>query len=620
MTVTLPAAGIYEFAVTASDGTHQVTQDTWVNVWDWHPALSPTGVLGKNPGLTPPTSVRPLSVDPGPYCHPRVLFSRADWPDFSNRAVNATEASAGVALLRTGLSNGFDKSTTPIGTLAADYYAYGQGGYVDSYRTGTLQTAYAAAPTGDLLLGGSNPTGSIYSALLSACYLAWIGTDPTLAHASVPAAQQSRFTYLATVTAAAAHYELLAGRVPAKVAATSLPHNLALCYDLIYDWMTPQQQSDTRDYLYAIGYDVYNTFGGGIGGNPGPVPSGSHMNGGDFPNMSDGIIMPALAIEGEEASVTPAVQAAYYPIVPAATGPGTWSNSSPASVSNLHRQIRYLSEWAVTPWGFVLNMVDYFQLGENTASPGTLAFARRGENGWVTTNMYQTGLAALYNLAHRESNAGNGVGLFDHHDGGGFGNGPGADSQLYLAKYMYPDDPMTDYVYRACRNEIVQPLSQAMFGLTPGTADLPTVAQAKGLALTKFDPLRAVAASRNTWNQNDLNLIFENRFDSDGHQHAEHNSFSLYALGRAWSNPPGYHCTINDVMATVLVQDSRYTERRRDAGLHRAGTLLRRDRLRRRGTAQQQCPAGRVAGDQRGTQQIVDGLRGRRHLRVHLPE
>src|ERR1700683_4666978 len=124
---------------------------------------------------------------------------------------------------------------------------------------------------------------------------------------------------------------------------------------------------------------------------------------------------------------------------------------------------------------------------------------------------------------------------------------------------------MVDYFYQVYKREVSGPnsqtspnnLCQAIFGVnTNATQTLSAMASAKGLGLTKFDPLRAVAVARNGWRDNDLNLIYENRWDYSGHMHAERNNFSLYALGRAWSCPPGYHITINDMQATGLIQDS----------------------------------------------------------------
>ena len=193
ITVQLPAYGVYQFQVTATDGTNTATGFTWVNVWDNRAALNPNGVVGLNPGINPPTSVRVLSHDPGPYCHPRVLFSRSDWPTLSGKlsSTNAnysSEAATAVTTLQGNLTSYFDNSSTQMGKMAADYYAYGTSGY-STAAYNQLVTDYTAsgAPTGDSLIA-AHPTSSLYDSMLIACYLAWVGTDPTLAHSSVPTA------------------------------------------------------------------------------------------------------------------------------------------------------------------------------------------------------------------------------------------------------------------------------------------------------------------------------------------------------------------------------------------------------------------------------------------------
>ena len=550
VTVTLPTAGVYQFQVTATAGTNSASRYVWVNVWDNVAALNPNQQVGRNPGIAPPTSVRQLSLDPGPFCHPRILFSRSDWPDLSGRGTNSLEVRTAITNLQAALAANFDLSGSAMKTLENVYSNYAQGGYSGTYFTNTVIPAHANASSqgilGELILG-HNPSGSYFDALLTACYLAWIGTDPARAHSSVPAATQSRFTALAAQVSTAARVELTLTNTPAAY------YSLALCYDLVYDWMTTQQQNDTRDYLYATGYGYYNTGGGGISRSW--IWDG-HLQNGDFPNLSDGIVLPQLAIEGEEMNVTAAVTNAFGPPQPYATGPGAWPYASPAAVSNLRRLMNWNTDWAVSPWGFLINMVDYFQLGQNISAPAALALARRGEDQFTTTYYYQSSLAALYNLAPGED--GKGMRLFDHHDGLPFTPGPGQMNAAYIVKYVYPDDPMVDYVYRAFRVENENDLAQAMFASDPSNTPLATVAQQKNLALTKFDPERAVVVSRNGWGENDLNLIFENRFDQDGHMHAERNNFSLYALGRAWSSPPGYHCTINDLQATVLIQNPNF--------------------------------------------------------------
>ena len=206
----------------------------------------------------------------------------------------------------------------------------------------------------------------------------------------------------------------------------------------------------------------------------------------------------------------------------------------------------------VTPWGFELNNFGYWQLGQNVSSPTILALARRGENQWVTTNIYQAHLAALYSLGTREAD-----GLpdsFEHHDSSGFGNGEGSRNEIYLAKYMYPDDPMIDYIYRAATRDWKRnALPRAIFGVPLLGTPLEQVARAKKLDLTKLDPMHGVAVSRNGWKENDLTLYFENFPLGHGHYHAEANNFSLYALGRTWSCAPGYHIVPGDAQSQVLI-------------------------------------------------------------------
>ena len=557
--VTLPAAGIYQFQVAASEGVNAASRYVWVNVWPSVGAAQPNLQIGRNPDIAPPTSVRQFSADPGPFFHPRVLFSRADWPELNRKTTNSFEVRLAITNLLNALNNNFDKTGSQMRTNITIYTNYAAGSYTGSYFTNTVFPARTnnAGIMSNLIIG-NNPSGRFFDALVTACYLAWVSTDPTLPHGSVAVTNQARFNYLATLVAATAKVEMNLNATLSGVNAASYAsgtnmataYDMALCYDLVYDWMTTQQQNDTRDYLYAIGYGYNNTGGGGISRSS--VWNGTLQNG-DFPNLADGIVLPQLALEGEETNVTASVQAAFGPTQPYATGPTAWPFASPASVNNLRRLLNWNTDWYVTPWGFIMNMVDYFQLGQNISAPAALALARRGEDQFTTTCYYQSSLAALYNLAPRED--GKGMALFDHHDGLPFTPGPGQLNAAYIVKYVYPDDPMVDYVYRAFRVESKNDLAQAIFASDPTNTTLATVAQQKNLALTKFDPQRAVVVSRNGWGENDLNLIFENRFDQDGHLHAEGNNFSLYALGRAWSSPPGYHCTINDLQATVLIQN-----------------------------------------------------------------
>ena len=558
--VTISTPGIYQFHVVATGSGKSAGATVWVNAWDAAGALNPNHYIGRNPDINPPTSVRVLSPDPGPYCHPRLLFTRADWPELNAKTASVPDVTTAVASLQSSLNGNFyltSTSASSLNNIASIYYTYGSGGYDAAYFANTVAPAYTSATAAgimsDLMLG-HNPGGAFFDALVSACYLQWIGTDPKTAHPQVSGTVQAQFTYLATVVAAAAKVELIRSGTNGSYYLNGAPafYDMAVCYDLMFDWMTPQQQNDTRDYLYAIGYLYYNTGGGGLSRTQ---PSLSPFQNGDFPNLADGCMLAALAIEGEESSVSAAVQSAFGPTLPYAGGASAWPYASPVSVFNLHRQLLWNCDWALTPWGYIMNVMDYFQLGANVSMPAALAIARRGgENQFVTTPYYQTSLAAIYTLAPREKD--NAMVMFDHHDGTDWAGGSNQRNAAYIVRYMYPDDPMIDYAYRSFRNQgEFNALAQAIFSTGTTAQGMASMAQSKGLALTKFDPQRAVVTTRNSWNENDLCLSFENRFDFDGHMHAERNNFSLYALGRAWASPPGYHCTINDLQSTVLIQN-----------------------------------------------------------------
>ena len=84
--VSLPKSGIYQFRVTAKSSDNRVVSSyVWVNAWESKTAIAP-GNIGRNPGLTPPPSVRMLSADPGPFQHPRLLFTKGDWPELSSKS------------------------------------------------------------------------------------------------------------------------------------------------------------------------------------------------------------------------------------------------------------------------------------------------------------------------------------------------------------------------------------------------------------------------------------------------------------------------------------------------------------------------------------------------------
>ncbi len=547
ISVTFPARGIYQILLSATDGSQTATHQVWVQVWDRLDGLNPLQQIGRNPGLLPPTSMRQLSPDPGPYQHPRLLFTDADWPELNAKSTASNEVAAALTRLQTALNNNFDKSTAPVGSLrtyASALLAWEDGGFLDATYSSSVETVRVFSERKQV---GMDPRNHLPDALLVSAYLVWVRNNPANP-AAVSTADQNRLRYLSRVAAAAGRAELTRVRLGLATSATGAP-DMAVVFDLLYDWMTAAERTDLRDYLYAIGYGFYNTGGGGLSRT---APT-SYVANGDFPNLVDPWILPALVIEGEEADVSPAVVAAQTPIVPAVSGPGAWPNASPASFRNLTRMIRWYSEFFVTPWGSPLHHHAYFEASSGMSGPAMLALARRGQNGFITTNWYQASFH-VFNNVNPESPTTPPV-LWDHHDGMGFGNGIGGYAGRYLSRYLFPDDALMDHVYPTFRREVSVDFYTALFHIDRPAKTMAQVATEKGISLTNFDPFRGAGTTRNTWGENDLSLYFECRPDVQGHMHAEANNFSLYALGRPWSTPPGYHVTINDASATVLIQN-----------------------------------------------------------------
>ena len=595
-TATFSTPGVYQIRLTATDGRTSLVRNTWVNVWDSTPVLNPTGRLGSYPDITPPSSVRTLSPDPGPFQHPRVLFTNQDWPEVSARDKGGAVASLAVAEIRKMVATTLDDRQTAVGDLVRHLDAYAQGGYQGAPPD--ITKVATSDDGGSPCMLASNPN-NVYNMLLAAAYLAWIEQDPTVRQMSVPTEQQERCKYLARVTAAMARLEFASlwdrktgtfhtdnpdfisglDTPGTPIDVSKSPVLLALCYDFLYPWMDDAQRRDVRGFLYALSYGRH--FSNGFIHQHGPdfgKPADALNQNGDFGNLNDFAILMALAIDGEETAVSPEVKTAFgmargpdaaetnwiHASDPA--DPSAWPGSTVASVDNLNRQMLMLNQWAISPWGFTVTNIAYLGLTTSNYLPATVAFAHRGENAFVSSTFYNGAMAAFYTLQPSEGETKCPLGAtnifeFDHHDGG-----RARPFVYFIWKYMYPDDPMIDYVYRSILpgmwrdTTLQQPLMVAMFGLDPGvqgkTLPLEEVAAQKKLPLLKFDPQHSVVIAHNTWKADDLNLWFDCGWDPHpGHCHAERNSFSLYALGRVWSCPPGYHCTISDLQTSILVQD-----------------------------------------------------------------
>ena len=598
---TLSAPGVYQFRVIARGEEETATGYAWVQVWDERTPLSPTPAagsgslttLGTGPGIRPPTSVRWLKPPPKPFEHPRVLFSDDDWPEMSKRAKTGKVAGWGVKTIRQWVDETLNDPKTPTGKLAAELNAWAEAG-------GKGPEPDLKPLAGDAVLS-SEARGVFYSMLLDACYLLWLEGDPSLPLEKRSAVARKQGRSLARVTAAAAtlHFRAVWDRKTATLVnkdgplavkglddlgePTSGPAlcDLALAYDLIYDWMEEDERRAVRDFLVAVGYGRHVAPAGFSHPNADSVKLGNFQNG-DFSNLNDQHILVSLAVEGEERAASDDVREAFCKPNPqkrsgrwmrpaGSSDTSGWPTATVASVDNLERQIRWLVDWNTTPWGLAANHIAYLGFSAKHMMPATVAMARRGENLFVTTHLYQLSLHALQSLHPAEalitSRHGLGetrLGWWDHHDSPSFGQ---RGTMAIIWKYMYPDDPLIDYVWRAYLPTLDRdPLVAAMFGIDPTTnvdaQTLPEVAAAKGIPTTLFDPQRGIVTMQSEWSDEAASLWFDccGSDPYQGHMHAERNSFDFYALGRAWCIAPGYHVTISDAQAAVLVKDPRHAD------------------------------------------------------------
>ena len=625
-----PDWGVYEIKLTVADAKTKVSvsRNTWVRVWDYR---SPIVVNGKPdplcaaPGINPPTSVRALSPDPGPFHHPRLYCTDLDWPEINKRTSKGLIASLGLKNLQEGLANkerGLDSPASEFGMLSARLQAY-------------ADTRYLGTPP-DLTMGAKpemkegkpdwgqakNKLKEFYGQLRDACFVAWVKVDPSLPHDRVAPADQTRFRKLAKVVAAVSrvHLQNCWDKASGKfnpdypLYINSLDkigenlqefQQLALAYDFVASWMTPEQQGETRNFLFAIG--AGRATGArwfvpelnGVTLNRG-VERGTQQNG-DFLNIEEEKVLAALCIAGEESGVNPKVgQTFTNPPKPkdykksgkvfpfdwvrytdfdggrdhASSKPypegGNWPNARKVEVDNLQRAIWWNDDWYVSPWGFELNREAYYGFSAWGLWPSAVAYARHGAfNQYVAANYYHTAIHHLYSyypgaLTQKTEHLKTNVYMWDHHDGG-------LDYRhvhALLMKYMYPDDPLVDYVYVpyavSMERRLTAPFLTALFGLDPGINGQPTLlpemAKTKALPLTKLDPQIGVVLVRSGWQENDALLYFDNGWYPTGHMHAEKNSFAFFALGRPWANSPGYHQKLANFYSTVMIQDPEYAK------------------------------------------------------------
>ena len=612
--------GVFEIRLTVTDTKYNLSasRNTWVNVWD---SRSHIVVDGKEdplcvaPGILPPPTVRNLSPDPGPYFHPRLYCNDSDWAEISNRSKNGKIASMAIGKLKKGIEDHFENPNEPFAQLTDALIKFADNSFQGSAPDLTMGIPSKPGDKGLDWSDARNKFNDYCNLLRDATLLAWIDQDPHVLQAQVPPERQSRFRKLAKVTAAIAHtllhsswnqktgefhkeYPMYLSGLEEMGGRFSNMSNLGLAYDFTAEWMTLSEKQAARDFLFA--QSAGRTTGARIvffaPGVHGRIQRGDEQNG-DFMNIEEEKILSALAVEGEEKSISPAVLKAFTdPPKPSdhETSPdfksydwmkttdvdskgacveskpcseaSSWPHAAKVQVDNIQRGIWWNDDAYVSPWGFQLNKEAYYGFSAWGLWPTAVAWAiHGGENQYVTSLYYQTVLHLLYSCyqsanTNKSDDYESNYFLYDHHDGGG----DYRQNHVVLLKYMYPDDPAVDYIYAGNAPGLgFNPFIQTLFGLDPGIngkqTTLADVGELKKPVLTKVDPQQGVVVVRTGWGEEDMKLDFDEGWHHTGHMHAEKGNFSLFALGRPWSFAPGYHVTDSTWQSEVLIQDPRYT-------------------------------------------------------------
>jgi hypothetical protein len=615
---TFPDWGVYEVKLTVTDKASgkSTWRHAWINVWDARSHILKDGKpdpLFAAPGINPPL-VRNLTPDPGPFHHPRLYTTDRDWAEINDRIKTQNLPRLGLEALNRELTQKFEAPTSQYAKLNAELLAYADSNYTSPPPDLTMGIPAKNKDGKSDWSDAYNNLISYYDRLKEASLAAWLKVDPLLPQEKATLADRENLQKLAKILAAVCHLHLkncwnietgefhkdypLDLRLYDPEVLTDT-ENIALAYDFLYRWMTPKQAAEVRNFIFATGVgrtpggrhspDVVNGYVLDHGIVHGP------QNNGDFMNSGEERILSAMAIEGEESAVDPRIVKTFTDLpkpkdfetsgkctaydwakyVTVDTGgtnsaskpypeESTWPNARKVQVDSLQRAIWWSDEWYTSPWGFCLNRLAYYGYSSHGLWPAAMAYARHGcFNSFVASYYYQTVLHHLWSYyvgesPHKSPHFSSNLFLYDHHDGSWCSH-----EYAIILKYMYPDDPAVDMVYSPyapiIENRIRNPFITVLFGTDPGIKGKPTsmeeMANAKALPLAKADPQIGLVVARSGWKDDDLLVYLDVGWSYTGHQHAEKNSFSFFAKGRAWSIAPGYHIASSSAQAGILIQD-----------------------------------------------------------------
>ena len=452
--------------------------------------------------------MRAVAPAPAPGVHPRVLFGPGELPDLRRRLKETRcgrEAWKHILCWSHCLKGDFD----PHADYAQPDLWKGWGGWV--HGPAFLAQIGPGGPSGErfrkLVQGDSTAaTDRLWPVLTLEAFRCLVDDDSagarTLARAVITAMR---------IDQAKRDGELKQkGQIAPKTPVSGLGHDLAFCYDFIFNELDAAQKKEIHGEL-ARGswyHDNYGTFNDA---------TTTRSNWATFTYW----LYPLLAIEGEE-------------------------GFNELKLRGLYRGFRNFCTYGVFSSGA------YFE-GEakaQFATDGMTAFTRRmGLYGFDPLPAHPQVQKYFRDfLPHSLTPGCNGFACYDFL--GGINNRRPLVIDVLAMKYLYPDDKTIDWVWRNVAGDDYQHLPTYSGGYANNVLLMAVFASdfdpanndpAKlGLNPTFFCGQRALLMTRSGWDRDALMLAMHTRGCSGGHAYADRNSIQLAALGCVWATIDGW--------------------------------------------------------------------------------
>jgi hypothetical protein len=458
------------------------------------------------------TGMRYISSVPPTGVHPRMLHSPEDREGLCRIYMETPHGKTLWRMLcgwtdklKGKISQAQDFPTHPDGRLMA---AYNRGGWTQPAEQ------YRRILDGDLTGYTAGMNDHILGSMAMEAYRCWIENDQAAA-AELCRALENIADHLQGI--------VKPGDPPGVIGA----YHMGCCYDYAFNFMTPEQREKVRELIAVVSLHKahYGTF----------LEFDATTS--NWMTLDSFMPLTLMAIEGEEG-----FNEDYYR----------------GFVRAYHNFITY---------GWYASGCPYEGLGKNYQFNTTMILlAKRGVDliGHPHVRAYATQFLPAICLP-------NGNGFIGCDDWGGTGGDTSLGNYRFNIcdavglKWLFPEDPAVDYIWRAYMGENYErytdlrpagyyssALIAAMFPSEP--LDRPFEFVETGRPLTFFCPERGYMLTRSGPEEDALMLTLHCRQDKGGHTSADRNHFTFSALGRLW----GYQMNIAGGSKFGKVNESRF--------------------------------------------------------------